>query len=141
MRGTRMVTFLDQFACHLRSILLFFNWNNILSSLKLIKSFPKLIILSPPKWYWCFFFRKNPISGISSWKFSRFIPFFWVSEGKNENFRIQAIGDNPKPNRHIIYEPKIPMQRPLYHKTYNDMLLLTPFSAKSFYTWFYIKKT
>lgn len=46
------------------------------------------------------------------------------------------MGDNPKPNRHIIYEPKIPMQRPLYHKTYNDMLLSTPFLAKSL---FYIK--
>ena len=55
---------------------------------------------------------------------------FWVSEGKNEIFRIQPMGDNPKPNRHIIYEPKIPMQRPLYHKTYNDMLLSTSFFSQ-----------
>ena len=69
-------------------------------------------------------------------KILSFYSLYWVSEGKNENFRIQPMGDNPKPNRHIIYEPKIPMQRPLYHKTYNDMLLSTPFLAKSF---FYIK--
>ena len=106
--------------------------------LEFIKSIPKLIIRSPPKWYWCFFFRKNPILGSRilensrTWIFpenSLFIPSFWVSEDKNEIFRIQPMGVNPSPNRHIIYEPKIPMQRPLYHTNPNYMLLSTLFRS------------
>ena len=129
-----MVTFLDQFVRNLRAILLHFNWINNFFFSRIDQIPPKTYNSITSKMILMFLLPEKPHFRDFFLKILSFYSLFRVSEGKNENFRIQAIGDNPKPNRHIIYEPKIPMQRPLYHKTYNDMLLSTPFSAKSFYT-------